>query len=130
MKTIIYVLCALSVILLIALLYTTAKLKNTEMRRKFAVAKADALKAEKRQLKRRLESRPSSPALLSASVVPDGVQSRFDEYEQTITDLEARLAAANAENECLKQLREAPRELPGGIHQRIPVLMEVHNPWA
>lgn len=103
MKTTVYTLIAFSAILLVALLYTTVKLQNTEMRRRISAAKAAARKREIQQLKRQSES---CSALLPASVVPDGVQSRFDEYEQTIEDLERQLDAAKAENESLKRTKE------------------------
>lgn len=103
MKSTIYALITISVILMIALLYATTKLQNTEMRRQSSAAKAEAMKRENQQLKLRLESRQSGQLLLSAQAVPDGVQAIFDEHEQTISDLEARLAAATAENESLRK---------------------------
>ena len=94
MKTIIYALCAFSAILLIALVYTALKLRDTEARRKKASAKAAVLIREKRQ-----HSRHNSMASHYA-------RERFDEYEQTIEDLERQLDAAKAENESLKRSKK------------------------
>lgn len=113
MKTIIYALCAFSAILLIALVYTALKLRDTESRRKKAAAKAAALSREKRQRSRSQHSITSHYA-----------QERFDEYEQTIEDLERRLAAAESENESLKHTKTKLSEY---IDQAIEA-GKVHSP--
>jgi len=94
MKIIIYALCALSAILLTALVYVSLKLRKTEARRKRAAAKAAVLTREKRQ------HRSSHNSLITYYA-----QERFDEYERTIDSLNQQLAAANAKIESLKRTK-------------------------